>query len=48
MRFKFFAAVTILVTASVAAFAQNDDTGSQAPKPTVADLQNLVQTISKR
>src|SRR5262249_54854162 len=46
MRLKFFAAVTILVTASVAAFAQNDEPGNQAPKPTVADLQRLVQTIS--
>jgi hypothetical protein len=46
MRLTFFAAVIILVTASVAAFAQNDEPGNQAPKPTVADLQRLVQTIS--
>ena len=46
MRLKLFVAVTIFVTASNAAFAQNDDPANQAPKPTLADAQKVVQTIS--
>ena len=46
MRLKLFVAVTIFVTASNATFAQNDDPGNQAPKPTLADAQKVVQTIS--
>jgi hypothetical protein len=45
MRLKLFVAVTILVTASIAAFAQVDEAENQAP-PTVEDAQELVQTIS--
>ena len=45
MRLKLFVAVTIFVTASNAAFAQNDDPANQAPKPTLADAQKVVQTI---
>jgi hypothetical protein len=37
-----FVAITILVTASIAAFAQDD----QTPKPTIEEAQKLVQTIS--
>jgi hypothetical protein len=46
MRLKLFVAVTIFVTASNATFAQNDDPANQAPKPTLADAQKVVQTIS--
>ena len=46
MRLKLFVAVTIFVTASNAAFAQNDGPANQAPKPTLADAQKVVQTIS--
>jgi hypothetical protein len=46
MRLKLFVAVTIFVTASNAAFAQNDDPANQAPKPTLADAQKVAQTIS--
>ena len=46
MRLKLFVAVTIVVTASNATFAQNDDPANQAPKPTLADAQKVVQTIS--
>ena len=42
MRLKLFVAITILVTASIAAFAQDD----QTPKPTIEEAQKLVQTIS--
>jgi hypothetical protein len=45
MRLKLFATVTILVTASIAAFAQVDEPDNQAP-PTIEDAQKLVQTIS--
>jgi hypothetical protein len=46
MRLKLFMAVTILATAPIVAFAQKDEPTDQAPKPTVEDLQKLVQTIS--
>ena len=45
MRLKLFVAVTILVTASIAAFAQSDEPDNPAP-PTIEDAQELVQTIS--
>ena len=45
MRLKLFLTVTILVTASIAAFAQVDEAENPAP-PTIEDAQNLVQTIS--
>jgi hypothetical protein len=44
MRLKLFVAVTILVTASIAAFAQSDEPDNPAP-PTIEDAQKLVQTI---
>jgi hypothetical protein len=44
MRLKLFVAVTILVTASIAAFAQSDEQDNPAP-PTIEDAQKLVQTI---
>jgi hypothetical protein len=46
MRLKLFVAITILVTASIAAFAQKDEPNNQAPKLTVEEAQKLVQTIS--
>jgi hypothetical protein len=39
-------AVTIFATAPIVAFAQNDEPADQAPKPTLADAQKVVQTIS--
>ena len=44
MRLKLFATVTILVTASIAAFAQSDEPDNPPP-PTIEDAQKLVQTI---
>jgi hypothetical protein len=46
MRLKLFATVTILVTASVAAFAQTDEPADNPAPPTIEDAQRLVQTIS--
>ena len=47
MRLKLFVTVTILVTASIAAFAQSDEPDNPAPPPpAIEDAQNLVQTIS--
>ena len=47
MRLKLFATVTILVTASIAAFAQSDEQDNPAPPPpTIEEVQKLVQTIS--
>ena len=46
MSLKLFMAVTIFATVPIVAFAQKDDSANQAPKPTVADAQKLVQTIS--
>jgi hypothetical protein len=45
MQLKLFVIVTILVTASIAAFAQVDEPDNPAP-PTIGDAQKLVQTIS--
>jgi hypothetical protein len=45
MRLKLFVTVTILLTASIAAFAQKDEPDNQAP-PTIEDAKKLVQTIS--
>ena len=47
MNLKLFTAVTIFATAHIVALAQNDDPSDQVPKPTLADVQNLVQTISR-
>jgi hypothetical protein len=45
MRLKLFVAVAILVTPSIAAFAQSDEPENPAP-PTIEEAQRLVQTIS--
>jgi hypothetical protein len=45
MRLKLFVAGAILVTASIAAFAQVDEPDNQPPL-TIEDAQELVQTIS--
>jgi hypothetical protein len=45
MRLKLFVAVAILVTPSIAAFAQSDEPDNPPP-PTIEDAQELVQTIS--
>jgi hypothetical protein len=45
MRLKLFVAVTILVTATIAAFATVDEPENQASS-TIEDVQKLVQTIS--
>jgi hypothetical protein len=46
MTLKLLMTVAILSAAPIAALAQTDDTANEAPKPTVEDLQKLVQTIS--
>ena len=46
MNLKLLLAVTIFATAPILAFAQKDDPANQAPKPTLADAQKVVQTIS--
>ena len=46
MNLKLLLAVTIFATTPILAFAQKDDPANQAPKPTLADAQKVVQTIS--
>ena len=46
MNLKLLLAVTIFATAPILAFAQKDDPANQAPKPTLADAQKVVQAIS--
>jgi hypothetical protein len=46
MRLKLFVAVTIFVTASIAALAQVDEPADNPAPPTIEDAQRLVQTIS--
>ena len=46
MNLKLLAVITIFATAPIAALAQTDDTTNAVPKPTVEDLQKLVQTIA--
>ena len=46
MDLKYFMAVMIFATAPILAFAQSDDTTNHAPKPTMEDVQKLVQAIS--
>jgi hypothetical protein len=46
MDFKFFMAVMIFATAPILAVAQSDDTKNHAPKPTMEDVQKMVQAIS--
>jgi hypothetical protein len=40
MSLKLFMAVTIFATVPIVAFAQEDDSANQSPKPTIADAQN--------
>ena len=46
MNLKLLTAVAIFATAPIVTFAQNGDPADQAPKPTLADAENVVQTIS--
>jgi hypothetical protein len=46
MNLKLLMAVTIFATAPIVAFAQKDEPTDQAPKPTLADAQKVVQMIS--
>jgi hypothetical protein len=46
MMLKLFVAVSILAAAPIVPFAQTDNATDEAPKPTVEELQALVQTIS--
>ena len=46
MNLKLLTAVAIFATAPIVTFAQNGGPADQAPKPTLADAQNVVQTIS--
>ena len=46
MNLKLLTAVAIFATAPIVTFAQNGDPADQAPKPTLADAQKVVQTIS--
>jgi len=46
MRLKLFVAVTIMVTTSIAAFAQKDQPDNLAPKPNIEEAQKLIQAIT--
>jgi hypothetical protein len=46
MNLKLLIAVTIFATAPFGAFAQKDAPADHAPRPTLADAQRVVQTIS--
>src|SRR6185437_4160997 len=46
MNLKLLMAATIFAIAPIAALAQKDEPTDQAPKPTLADAQKVVQTIS--
>jgi hypothetical protein len=46
MYLKLLLAVTIFATVPIVAFAQKDEPTDQAPKPTVADAQKVVEMIS--
>ena len=46
MNLKRVIAVSLFVTVPVIAFAQKDGSTTKAPKPTIAEAQKLVQTIS--
>jgi hypothetical protein len=47
MNLKLLAAATIFATAPTVVFGQKDAPGDHASKPTLADAQRVVQTISK-
>jgi hypothetical protein len=46
MNLKLLMAVTIFATTPVVVFAQKDEPAEHAPKPTLADVQKVVETIS--
>ena len=46
MNLKLLMAVTLIAIAPTVALAQKDDPADPAPKPTLADVQKVVQTIS--
>jgi hypothetical protein len=46
MNLKLLMAVPLFVAMPVIAFAQSNDGPAKAPKPTIADAQKLVQTVS--
>ena len=46
MRLKLFTAVTIFAIAPIVALAQKDDPAEQASKPTLEDVQKVVQAIA--
>ena len=46
MNFKFIAAITLIAAIPAAAYAQQDGPEGDAPKPTMADVQKLVQSIA--
>jgi hypothetical protein len=46
MTLKFFLAATLHAAAPHLAFAQKDEPSDQAPKPTLADAQKVVEMIS--
>ena len=48
MNLKLLMAVTIFATTPVVVFAQKDDPAEHPPKPTLADVQNVVQTDQQR
>ena len=46
MNLKLLVVATLFVAVPLVAFAQKDEPTDQAPKPTLADAQKVVQTIS--
>jgi hypothetical protein len=46
MNLKLLMAVTLVATTPTVALAQKDDPADPAPKPTLADVQKVMQTIS--
>ena len=46
MNLKLVAAISLFAAIPMVAFAQKDGDANKAPKPTVADVQKLVQMIS--
>jgi hypothetical protein len=46
MNLKLLIAVTIIATAPTLAFAQKEELADRVPKPTIEDVQNIVQAIS--
>ena len=46
MNLKLLIAVTIIATAPTLAFAQKEELADKVPKPTIEDVQKIVQAIS--